>query len=156
MIWQKPHVSRIYEALTIVADGRMELLEENNARCYTVSRDRYFKIAFNPNKDKIMSNDDGAFFSNALSAPILAYLFMIGRLTCETNVVEMFKDIDWQDLYKQYKNDYNKAIEHVIQKLSEDGTDIELLQNEVKRLDDAIGELKLGYLGTKQMPPKNE
>ena len=61
MLWKKPRISKIYEALTAIADGRIELVSENKARCYSSSKGKFYEIEYDPETDSIMSNDNTAY-----------------------------------------------------------------------------------------------
>ena len=47
MIWKKPHISKIYEALTVIADNRMKI-NGNKAKCYLSSSDKFYDVKYDP------------------------------------------------------------------------------------------------------------
>lgn len=61
MKWTQPPISKIYEAIGAVADGRVEV-DGNTAKVYSSSRKKYYDVFYDPSKKAIMTNDNGSFW----------------------------------------------------------------------------------------------
>jgi hypothetical protein len=153
MIWKKPHIARIYEALTVIADGRIEI-NGNQGKCYSITNDKVYDIQYNPMNGSIMSNDNAAFYTNSLSYPMIAYLMLIGKIPYQEKLLEIFKDVCWKEVNIHFKNDYDKSIKFVLGGLKKEGRDTDFIRNEVKRIYDFICSLQIKTLGELQRPIK--
>lgn len=159
MNWQPPHISKIYEALTAIADNRMELSEnKRTAKCYSSSKGKFYEIEYDKESHSIMSNDNTAFFKGEISYPMIAMLMLIGELPYSMNLANQFKDIPWKDLLQKYKkkgkNDYDAGVEEVLNTISAKGIDVTPIKAEVERIHKLALELKLERLGKMRFPPK--
>lgn len=72
MKWKHPSITKIYEALGAVADGRVEV-SSNTAKVYSSSRNKYYDIVYDPDKNQIMSNDNSSFYKGELGYPSIAF-----------------------------------------------------------------------------------
>lgn len=153
MIWKKPHISKIYEALTAIADDRIEI-NGNKARCYSSSTEKFYDIEYNPKIGSIMSNDNTAFYTKSLSYPMIAYLMLIGEIPYEKKMLEILKNICWKDLNQKFKNDYNKSIKLVLGELKREGEDIDFIKEEIQKIYNFVCRLEIKTLGNLQKPVK--
>jgi len=151
MIWKKPHIARIYEALAAIADNRVEI-SGNRAKCYSITNDKVYDIQYNPVSGSIMSNDNGAFYTNSLSYPMIAYLMLINKIPYQEKLLEIFKDVCWKEVHEHFKNDYDKSIKFVLGELKKEGQDTDFIRNEVKRIYDFVCSLQIKTLGELQRP----
>jgi len=153
MIWKNPHVSRIYEALTAIADNRIEI-NGNRAKCYEVGNDRVYDIQYDPVNGSIMSNDNAAFYTYSLSYPMIAYLMLIGKIPYQQKLLEDFKDIYWEDINKKFKNDYDKSIKIVLGELKSEGKDVDFIREEIQKIYNFVCKLEIKTLGKLQRPSR--
>jgi len=153
VIWKKPHISKIYEALTAIADNRIQISGNNKARCYSSSKNKYYEIEFDPKTNSIMSNDNTAFYKNTISYPMIAYLMMINRIAYDKKVLVNLKDIHWKDINQKVKNNYDLAIQTVLNDLKIKGVDVNSIETIVENIYTEVNKLKLSFLGTKKRPP---
>jgi len=151
MIWKKPHVARIYEALTAIAGNRIEI-NGNRAKCYSITNDKVYDIQYNSVSGSIMSNDNAAFYTNCLSYPMIAYLMLINKIPYQEKLLEIFKDVCWKEVNIHFKNDYDKSIKFVLGELKKEGQDTDFIRNEVKRIYDFVCSLQIKTLGELQRP----
>ena len=151
MIWKKPHISRIYEALTAIADNRIEI-NGNRAKCYEFGNDRVYDIQYDPVNGSIMSNDNAAFYTYSLSYPIIAYLMLIGKIPYQKKLLEIFKDVCWKDINQHFKNNYDKSIRFVLEGFKKEGQDIDFIKMEIKGTYDFACNLQIKTLGKLQRP----
>lgn len=153
MIWKKPHISKIYEALTAIADKRIELTSEFKARCYSSSKGKFYEIEYDPETDSIMSNDNTAFYTDSVSYPMIALLMLKGKMIYEPKLLDMLKGIYWKEINQKFKNDYDQAIEFVLADLKSKNIDVDFIQIEIGKIYERVGDLQLNYLGEKIKPP---
>ena len=151
MKWKKPPIPKIYEALGAIADGRIEI-DGNVAKVFSSSGNKFYTITYDPDSASIMSNDNSSYWKGYLGYPAIAYLLKIGVLPYEDSLGQLMKGIHWKDLNQKFKNDFEKAIEHVF--LSLDPTQRESLKNYAEKIDNQIESLNLNLLGKKQLPPE--
>lgn len=152
MYWKKPHISKVYEALTAIADGRIQL-NGNNAKCYS-SFDKVYDIKYDPVIGSMMSNDNSAYYTYSLSYPMIAYLMLIGKIPYEQKLLELLRDICWEDVYKHFKNDYDKSIKIVMGELKSEGIDVDFVRKEIEKIYNFTLSLKIKTLGSLQKPPR--
>lgn len=153
MIWKKPHISKIYEALSAIADGRIEV-KGNRAKCYSLSSENFYDIEYDPINGGIMSNDNSAYYTFALSYPMIAYLMLIGKIPYNEKLVEILPNICWKDIDQGFKNDYDKSIKFVLGELKREGQDVDFIRAEIKKIYDFVCGLQIKTLGKLQRPPK--
>jgi len=153
MIWKKPHISKIYEAVTAIADDRIEI-NGNKAKCYSFVGDKFYDIQYDPINGGIMSNDNSAYYTYALSYPMIAYLMLINKIPYEKKLLDILKDICWNDINKSFKNDYDKSIKLVLGELKSEGEDIDFIKNEIQKIYNFVCKLEIKTLGKLQKPVK--
>ena len=153
MIWRKPHISKIYEALTVIADGRIEM-NGNKARCYSSTGGKSYDIDYDPINGGIMSNDNSAYYTFSISYPMIAYLMLIEKIPYDEKLLEIFSNICWEDINQSFKNDYDKSIKFVLGELKKEGQDVEFIRTEIKKIYDFVCNLQIKTLGKLQRPQK--
>lgn len=153
MNWKPPHISKIYEALTAVADGRVEV-GENVAKVYSSSRGKYYELMYDVATDSITSNDNTAYFTGALSYPMIAYFMIEGRIFYDKTIAESLKGIAWKDINQRHKNNYDAAVDEALHELKKSGVETEKIVTEVMRIYDQVLALNIGKLASKKRPPK--
>lgn len=151
MKWKHPPVAKIYEALGAVADGRVRV-SGNSAQVFSSSGNKFYSVTYHKDSESIMANDNGSFYKGYLGYPAVAFLMCIGELDYSRAVAEMLKGIHWKDLNQKFKNDFNKAVEHVLlTKSPEQRAEIE---SEVEKLDQQLKTKNYSLLGDKPKPPE--
>jgi hypothetical protein len=153
MFWEKPHISKIYEALTAIADERIELIDKNHAKCYSSSKGKYYEIEFDPKTNSISSNDNTAFYTGSISYPMIAYFMLIGKISYDKDLISIMKGIHWKDINQKFKNNYDKAIESILNQLSEDGHDVEKVESAIQEIYEDVSRLQLIGPDIKKQPP---
>lgn len=153
MIWKKPHISVIYEALTAIADGRMEI-RGNRGQCFSLTSDKFYDIVFDPVVGSIMSNDNTSYYKQSFSYPMVAYLMLAGEVPYEEKLLEYLKDVCWEDINKHFKNDYDKSLKAVWGELKSEGTDVNFVRSETQKIYDFVCAMQLKTLGEIQRPVK--
>jgi len=151
MLWKHPPQIKIYEALGAVADGRVEI-SGNSGKVYSSSRNKYYDVNYDPDKQAIMTNDNGSFWKGYLGYPAIAFLMKKGVLSYSPRIGELLANIAWKDINQKYKNDFDKTLEFILSTKTDE--EKKMLADFVFKVDVEIKELKLGILGSKVKPPE--
>ena len=138
MIWKQPHISKIYEALTAIADKRIELVGDDKARCYSSSRGKYYEVEFDLKTNSFMSNDNTAYYTESFSYPMVAVLLMTDQIDYDKQLLGILAGIFWKDINQKYKNDYDRAIGHVLSDLKTKGVDTDYVEKEIGEIYNKI------------------
>lgn len=153
MKWKLPPKIKVYEALGCVADGRVELVGENEARVYSSSRGKFYVVKYDADARAIMVNDNGSYWQGYLGYPAIAFLMHIGVVSFDARYAEALKDIAWKDINTRFKNDFEKTAEYIHGILKTKGLILADFFREVESILAQIQKLDLSLLGKKVKPP---
>ncbi len=105
-------IEKIYEAYSAISDGRI-VMHEDRAEVFSSDFSKSYTVRW---KDDVYSSDDSAtYWQNYPGYPVIAVLMLQGRLPCDETIASKLKGINWNRLNKEYKRDYAKAMDHVIE-----------------------------------------
>lgn len=161
MIYKTPHINKVYEALTALADDRVLVtktqtdllwIETITATVQTSSRDKSYTVTYQPSQYLIMSNDNSAYRNKEISYPMIALMIVIWQLPREDQQINKLANIHRKAINQQYDNDRDKSTWHVLQQLNSQGIDLESLQTYAQHLHSLIQSLSLFPLGPKVKP----
>ena len=152
--WNKPHISKVYEALTAIADGRLKMISETSAKCFSSTHNKFYSIEYDPQTAAFMSNDNTAWYTGSLSYPMIAFLMLNEKISYNHEIAEKLKGIEWKVINQRYKNDYDSAISYVLNDLRKKGIEIDLIKTEAGRIFKILSDMKIGILGVKKFPSK--
>jgi hypothetical protein len=144
---------KVYEALGCVADGRIEVVG-NGAKVYSSSRGKFYSVVYDPTQNAIMANDNASFYVGYLGYPSIAFLLEKRIIPFDPACAEMMKGIAWKDINVQFKNDFNKSLEFILEETKKKGFDMTKLNAEVQRIYAVVNAMQLKMLGEKVAPPK--
>lgn len=150
MTWHHPPITKLYEALGAVADGRIEI-SGNTAKVYSSSRAKFYDVTYDPDANEIMANDNGSYWKGYLGYPAVGFLMKKGILSYDPNLGLLLKDIPWKDINQKFKNDFDAALEYILESKSE--TERNKLREFMEKVDGEIKALNIGMLGKKKQPP---
>jgi hypothetical protein len=153
MKWLHPPVKQIYEALSCIADERIEV-DGNSAKVYSSSKGKFYGVSYDKEKNSIMANDNTSYWKSYLGYPSIAFLMKTGTIYYNPKCAHALKGIVWKDINVKFKNDFDKAIEYVRELLEKKGTDMEEFDGELENIDSQIKKLDLNMLGSKVKPPE--
>ncbi len=153
--WLTPPIEKVYEALTAIADSRIEPSEDKlAAKLYSSSGNKFYTINYDPQNRQIMSDDNSAFYTDQISYPMIALLMLSGEINYNESLLEPMRAIKWKDINQKHKNNYAAAVEEVLECLATKGVDNDWIRSEVVGIYNQVKELKLKKLGTKKRPSK--
>lgn len=151
--YSPPHLSKIYEALTAIADKRYELVSDTELKLFSSSRGKYYTVTYSPETKEIMSNDNTAYYTHSISYPMLTLLMLRGDLVYDASLLAPLSNIIWKDIMTKHKNDYDAGIAEVLANLNNRGVNIESLQSKINAIYTTACSLVLTPLGKRRLPP---
>ena len=152
MKWKLPPDIKIYEALGVVADERVEV-DENKAKVYSSSGNKFYTVTYDAEHRSIMANDNGSYWQGYLGYPSIAFLMMTGAIRFDDVYAEALKGIAWKDINTKFKNDFDKTAVHIHSLLREREVSVGDFLKEVDDIQTQIEMLDLSFLGKKIKPP---
>ena len=108
---KKPPIAKVYEALTAIVSNRVEMMDDK-AIVHSSTLEKSYQVCWD--KNKYSSTDNASVWQGYPGYPIIAVLFLQGRLPYQQELAVYLKDIPWNDINKKYKRDYDKAIQEVL------------------------------------------
>lgn len=129
-----PPKAKIYEAFSAIADKRIQI-KDKEALVKSSDWTKEYKIKWQDNK--ISSTDNATFWQGYPGYPVIALWLELGIINFNKEIVFNFKNINWHELNNKYKRDYDKAVNEVINTL----TNKETILKEVDNIYDQIAKL---------------
>ncbi len=151
MKWKHPPITKIYEALGTVADGRVKI-SGNRGQVFSSSGNKYYAIEYDKDANAVMANDNASYWRGYLGYPSIAFLMSKGVLSYSDEMGEILKGTAWKDVNQKFKNDFEKALEHILSSKTEEQR--KRLENFVNKVDKEIKGLGISLLGKKVLPPE--
>lgn len=149
--WIQPKDEHIvYEALTAIADDRVEFTNDA-AKVFSSSRNKFYTVTFDLDNIAFMSDDNMAYYRDEVSYPMLAVLLLKNKITFDHRILPYLKNIPWKDINQKNKNDYMKSVYEFLGTL---GDETVLVKCEAQKIFDELLKIKVGVLGEKVIPPK--
>lgn len=151
MKWKLPSKTKIYEALSAVADGRVEV-DGNSAKVYSSSRNKFYDVSYDSVKGEIMCNDNSSYWKGDLGYPAIAFLMKIDALFYAEEAGNILKGVLWKDINQKFKNDFDASLDYVLSSKTE--KERKILKDLADKVFEEIKSLDLGYSGQRALPPK--
>lgn len=105
-----PPVEKVYEAWTALADDRIRM-EEGKALVSSSDGQKEYIVKFSGN---VYSSDDNAtYWQGYPGYPVIAVMMLQGKLPYDKEEAKKWKDINWTELNKKFRNKYAEAVRHV-------------------------------------------
>jgi len=152
--WLPPHISKVYEAITAIADRRIELKSDNSAKCYSSSGNKFYIVSYDPDSNSIMASDNMAYYTNTIIYPMIALLMLKGRITYDNWLLSVLSNIKWKDINQKYKNNYDEAVAFVLENVKLKEHPVKQITQAIEKIYTQIYVLELKHLGKKVKPPK--
>lgn len=150
--WKLPPKAKVYEALSAVADDRVHLVGDTAAEVTSSARDKTYRVEWSADRRQFASNDNASFWQGYTGYPIIAVLLKLGALQAPARLLHHLAGIEWKKLNKQFKNDYDKAVDHVLSQLEEgEAAAIRASANDIY---EQVNGLHLERLASSLRPPK--
>jgi len=152
MKWKLPPEIKIYEALSAVADNRIEV-RGNDAMVHSARSDAPYQVHYNPDRQEIMSNDKGAFWQRYVGYPAIAFLLKSGVIQYDQIYAAALSGLNWKEIKSQFGEDYERTAEHVHELLRQKGISIDGFAMEIDKIAVQIEKLDLSMYGAPAKPP---
>lgn len=112
-----PPKEKIHEAISVLADGRIEV---RGTCAYITSSDysKQYTIISNDNKTSFTSNDNATYWQGYPGYPVLAVLMQMGMLPVPQDLISHFKNINWNKLNAKHKRNYVAAADEALNALN--------------------------------------
>ena len=145
---KKPPISKVYEALSAVADKRIEMQDD---RAYVLSSDRAKRYTVKFLENGYSSNDNATLWQHYPGYPILAVMMVQGKLKIHEDRLAWFQAVNWKQLNTKYKNHYDQAIAEFLEPFPE--VIRGQIQDEVQSVFQQLDRMELTIKGNRQ--PRN-
>jgi hypothetical protein len=138
-----PPKAKVYEALSAVADKRVSITGDTTAQVQSSSHDKTYDVEWSEDISEITSNDNASYWQGYIGYPIIAVLMQIGKLSFNSQIAERLADIPWKLVNEQFKRDYDKAINHILDGIEAKGGNRTEIIQEVEKIYEQLGKLGL-------------
>lgn len=152
--WKAPPKAKVYEALSAIADGRVEMVGERTAHVTSSARDKTYTVEWSEDGKGITSNDNASHWQGYLGYPILAVLMLRGDLKFSPTIASLLSGVPWKRLNDEFRRDYDRAIEHVLEGIVKQGGDRREVEVEVDRIMAQVVGLRLEKLSNRRWPER--
>ena len=137
-----PPIEKIYEAYSALADGRVTISEDAK-EAHIASSDGAKHYTVRWEGSHYTSNDSATYWAGYPGYPVLAVWMKQGILPVNEAIAMQFKDVNWNALNKEYKRNYEKAAEAVMNERQMDAAavraDAEQVYAKLKTLNLTVG-----------------
>jgi len=144
MNWKLPPIEKVYEAFSVLADSRYEILSEGKAKVTSSAGDKHYSVSWTIDNEQniiINSNDNASRWQGYTGYPIIAILMILNRIKYDKEIIGHFKSINWNDLNKKHKNNYARVVDLILSEL--DSKTAVNIRNEADRIYSQVRTLKL-------------
>jgi hypothetical protein len=152
--WKAPPKGKIYEALSALGDGRVVMVGERTAQVTSSARDKTYTVEWSEDGEGITSNDNASHWQGYLGYPILAVLMLRGQLSYSPSVASLLAGVPWKRLNDEFRRDYDRAVEHVLEAIVKEGGGRQRVEAEVDRIMAQVVGLRLEKLLPGERPPE--
>jgi hypothetical protein len=153
--WKMPPASKVYEALSAVADGRVHVSGPRQAEVESSGRDRAYTVEWTDDRRSVMANDNASYWQGYLGYPIVAVLITLGVLRVDESVTAALAGVPWHELNTRFKRDYAAAVEHVLDDLEGQGVDRRPIVAAVDAVLAPLTALELERPARRRRPPRS-
>ncbi|MCH5229076.1 MAG: hypothetical protein J1F12_03655 [Muribaculaceae bacterium] len=105
-----PPIEKIFEAWTALADNRV-LMKEGYADVSSSDGEKSYVVRFLDNQ--YSSDDNATFWQGYPGYPVIAVLMKQGKLSYDPTQANQWKNINWTQINKKFKNNYAEAVAYV-------------------------------------------
>ena len=148
MMEKLPPIEKIYEAYSAIADKRVDL-KEDHGEVFSSDRKKCYTVSFDGNV--YSSNDNSTYWQGYAGYPVIAVLFLQGKLPLNEKIASCFADVSWNGLNQQFRRDYAAAAEYVMKQRQ---LDREAVEKEAEAVYEALKQLDIVIRRGKLRPVK--
>lgn len=148
--WDLPPIEKIYEAISAVVDGRVEI-KEKIAFVTSSNKKKQYRIQWDD--ISYSSNDNASYWQGYVGYPIIAVLMVQEILPYPKQIAYYFKDIDWNKLNTKYKRNYAAVVDLILQNLTKSGVDVSIIRECVTDIYERLKHFPKDYKYRKSVVP---
>lgn len=138
-----PPLSKVYEAYSAVADGRVtfENADANAGRALVRSSNgaKTYTVTWRDGGSVYTSNDSATYWQGYAGYPVIAVLMEQGRLPLDRAVADEFAHVNWTELNARFKRDYAAAVAGVVAERNLDARGVEQAAETAYRALESLG-----------------
>ena len=139
--WKMPPLIKIYEALGALGDGRVRLLDEENALVSSSDGGKTYEVETRDGGREVSSNDSASYWQGYLGYPATAVLLRRGLLQLPATVPDALAGIAWKELNRRLKHNYSATLAEVERTLEQTGHDPDAVRAEAEAVLEALARL---------------
>lgn len=129
-----PPIEKVYEAWTALADNRV-IMHDGYADVSSSDGEKAYTVRFSGNQ--YSSDDNATFWRGYPGYPVMAVLMLQGKLPYDAAEAELWKNINWTQTNKLFKNNYAAAVEFIAR---ERGIDMEKASAAAQKVMEALAD----------------
>jgi len=138
--WKLPPRVKVLEALGCIGDGRIEFINEKEAKVVGSDGKRTYRVVWD-GKLGIYSTDNGSVYRGYLGYPAIAFFMLKGILPYEEKLADALRGIPWREINEKFKS-YRLTEEYVKEVLERKGINWAYVDAFVKKVMAEIKRLK--------------
>lgn len=156
--WKMPPKDKIYEAFSVIADGRYAFVarDKNGGKVTSLcsSRRKTYTTEWREGFPLRMTcNDNGSYWKGYIGYPMIAVLMLLGRLRYDPAIAALFAGVEWKALNTQYGYDYTAVTDKLLQEMP--GTvDTNAIRAHVEDVYRQLRDIGLHHLPKRKKPPE--
>ena len=143
-----PPKAKIYEALSAVLDGRVEVVGPQRAVVSSSSGENRYTVTWSEDLSAFGSSDKATIFQGYIGYPIIAVLLQIGMLDFDAGLASPLKGVNWKKINADFRRDYDRAVDSVLAGIGD--AEVAVLRAMVDRIAANLARLELERLGSRK------
>jgi hypothetical protein len=144
--WKLPPLAKVYEALSAVADGRVQMSGPTSALVTSSAGDKTYTVRWTSDLTQVTADDNASRWQGYTGYPIIAVLLTLKKLDYDPTIAQALAGVPWNTLNAQYKRDYGAAIDYVLREVAAAGGQPDPIRQEAERIFAQLSELELNKL----------
>lgn len=112
--WDMPPRLKVFEAMGAVADGRVEV-KNDEGKVTSSTRTKKYTVVYEEERNAIYSNDNASKWQGYMGYPIIAFLMEKEMIGCDDEVAQAMKGFEWKKLNEKF-DDHSETARYVKKK----------------------------------------
>ena len=113
-MYKNPIKEKLFEALSVLADDRIDYTGERSAKVFSSDRSKFYTLAWSEGFSSFYSDDNASKWQGTLGYPIVAVLLDREVLSPAPVPASKLSDVNSNSVNKQFKRDYAAAADSVM------------------------------------------
>jgi hypothetical protein len=154
-LWKMPPIAKVYEALGAIGDGRVHIEDARRALVTSSDATKTYEVEVSEDGAEISSNDNASFWQGYLGYPAIAVMIARGLIDADETTVKALAGVPWKQLNTQYRNDYERTLEDVMQRATAKGYDPAAITAAAEAVLNAVRSIAPRQ-GPRRRPPRTQ